>query len=227
MEALHVFEEGERCLPAALERPRMHALRLYDAHEGLGGRVVPGRGHGPHGRADAVVAHGLPQKQADILCAVVAMMYAASGGPPSGDGRPGRTVRELGGGPRPHGPALLNNTRRAAARPRHGRTFRRSCGPARATPSTCSSRSVGRPPRRTCRGGGGPSRPHARLGQDGCTGPWLPPDDAVFANTIVSGRHGPSCLLTVALALRIQGANLQERMQLLRLPLQCCVHIFD
>lgn len=34
--------------------------------------------------------------------------------------------------------------------------------------------------------------------------PWLPSDDAVFANTIVSGRHGPPCLSTTALTPRIR-----------------------
>lgn len=81
VETLDVLEERERCLLAALERPRVHALGPDDARRRLGHGVVPRRGYGPHGRPDAVAAHGLAEEQASVLRAVARMVQPLPGRP--------------------------------------------------------------------------------------------------------------------------------------------------
>lgn len=75
---LDVLEQIQRRLLAGGVCPGVHAFRLHDAHERLHGRVVPRRGYRAHRRADAVVAHGLWQKQGHVLGPVDALLSVES-----------------------------------------------------------------------------------------------------------------------------------------------------
>ena len=75
---LDALEQVQRRLLARGVGLRMHALRLHDVHERLHGGVVPRRRYRPHRRADAVLSHGLGQKQRHVLRAVDALLSVKS-----------------------------------------------------------------------------------------------------------------------------------------------------